>query len=371
MTAFFAMTAAPTPPIARARVLLLTVLLSLSITACGSEEPEPWTDDRAPVSVQVAELAERSHPRQFRFTGTVEGSERIPLSTRIMGRVSEVRVSEGSAVAEGQLLARISDRDIRAQRRQVEAQQREAEVALQNARTQFARIDTLLQRGSATQQAYDDARAGYEQAQAHVEALANRLDEIDESLTYTTLTAPAAGTIIAQHAEQGAIASPGQPLLMLEASGVLEVRTRVPERHIGAMAVGDTVRVTIGAANETLTGRVTEVNPSGDPASRQFQMRVLLSDPPASVKSGMYAQVFHETGERRVLTVPTSSLVARGQLTGVYAVGADDRALLRWIRTGAQHGDAVEVLSGLQPGDRYVVRADGRLRDGHPITIQD
>jgi RND family efflux transporter MFP subunit len=365
------MTAATKPPIARAGVLVLTVLLMVSIAACGSEEPEAWTDDRAPVSVQVAELTERSHPRQFRFTGTVEGSERIPLSTRIMGRVDEVRVTEGTPVSEGQVLARISDRDIRAQRRQVEAQQREAEVALQNARTQFARIDTLLQRGSATQQAYDNAKAGYERAQARVEALANRLDEIDESLTYTTIMAPAAGTIIAQHVEQGAMAAPGQPLLTLEASGVLEVRTRVPERHIGAMAVGDTVRVNIGAANETLTGRVTEVNPSGDPASRQFHMRVLLSDPPASVKSGMYAQVFHETGERLMFTVPTSSLVARGQLTGVYAVGDDDRALLRWIRTGTQRGDAVEVLSGLQQGDRYVVQADGRLRDGHPITIQD
>lgn len=365
------MTAATKPPIARAGVLVLAVLLTVSLTACGSAEPEAWTDDRAPVSVQVAELAERSHPHQLQFTGTVEGSERIPLSTRMMGRVDEVRVSEGTPVAEGQLLARISDGDLQAQRRQVEAQQQEAEVALQNARTQFARVDTLLQRGSATQQAHDDARAGYERAQAQVDALANRLDEIDASLTYTTITAPAAGTIIGKHTERGAMAAPGQPLLTLEASGVLEVRTQVPERHIGAMAVGDTVRVTIGAANETLPGRVTEVNPSGDPASRQFQMRVLLPDPPAAVKSGMYAQVFHETGEQLLLTVPTSSLVARGQLTGVYAVGDDDRALLRWIRTGTQRGDAVEVLSGLQPGDRYVVHADGRLRDGHPIIPQD
>ena len=356
---------------ARASAFVLVVLLTASVTACGSGEPDAWNDEREPVAVQTAELAEQSYPRQLQFTGTVEGSERIPLSTRIMGRVEEVRVSEGTSVSEGQLLARIGDRDLQAQRRQVEAQQEEARAALRNARTQFARLDTLLQRGSATQQAYDNAQAQYERAQAQVETLENRLDEIDESLTYTTITAPASGTIVEQRTERGAMAAPGQPLLTLEVSSLLEVRTRVSEQHIGQVDVGDTVRVDIGAANQTLTGRVTEVNPSGNPASRQFQVHVLLSDPSPSVKSGMYAQVFHEKGERSLLTIPVSSLVERGQLTGVYTIVDGDRALLRWIRTGVMHDDRVEVLSGLQPGERYVTHAADRLRDGHPIVMQD
>lgn len=365
------MTTATHPHRAPAGAFALTVLLLVVLASCGSEDPEPWAEDREPVSVQVAELTERSHPRQFQFTGTVAGSERIPLSTRLMGRVEAAPVSEGTAVSAGELLVRISDEDVRAQRRQVEAQRREAEAALQNARTQFARLDTLLQRGSATQQAYDNAQNAFERAQAQVEALDNRLDEIDESLTYTTIRAPVAGTIVEKRTEPGAMASPGQPLVTLEVSSVLEVRTRVPEQHIGQVAVGDTVRVEIGAANASLQGRVTQVNPSGNPASRQFDMRVLLNDPPASVKSGMYAQVLHETGERSMLTVPASSLVERGELTGVYTVGDNERALLRWIRPGTQRGDQVEVLSGLQQGDRYVVQANGRLRDGHPVTLQD
>ncbi|MGM0705352.1 MAG: efflux RND transporter periplasmic adaptor subunit [Bacteroidota bacterium] len=349
---------------------LLIIVLSASLAACGSDTPES-PPEQSPVAVQVETLADTAYPKQFEYTGTVAGTERIPLSTRMMGRVDAVLAEEGTQVEEGQVLARISSDDMRAQRRQVESQKREAEAALSNARTQFARLDTLLQRGSATQQAYDAAEAEYERAQAQVEALDNRLDEIDDGLSYTTITAPAPGIVVDKRIEQGAMASPGQPLLMLEVSRLLEVRTQVPERAINRVATGDTVRVVVPALSDTLSGNVNEVNPSADPASRQFRMRVVLHDPPASVKSGMYAQVLHESGDEHLLTVPTESLVERGQLTGVYTVTDDNYALLRWVRTGTPRGNRVVVLSGLQTGDRYVRSAEGRLHDGRPVTVQN
>ncbi|MFO8231858.1 MAG: efflux RND transporter periplasmic adaptor subunit [Longimonas sp.] len=351
-------------------VPLLIIVLSASLAACGSDTPES-PPEQSPVAVQVETLADTAYPKQFEYTGTVAGTERIPLSTRMMGRVDAVLAEEGTQVEEGQVLARISSDDMRAQRRQVESQKREAEAALSNARTQFARLDTLLQRGSATQQAYDAAEAEYERAQAQVEALDNRLDEIDDGLSYTTITAPAPGIVVDKRIEQGAMASPGQPLLMLEVSRLLEVRTQVPERAINRVATGDTVRVVVPALSDTLSGNVNEVNPSADPASRQFRMRVVLHDPPASVKSGMYAQVLHESGDEHLLTVPTESLVERGQLTGVYTVTDDNYALLRWVRTGTPRGNRVVVLSGLQTGDRYVRSAEGRLHDGRPVTVQN
>lgn len=349
---------------------ILIFVLSASLGACGSEAPEA-PPEPSPIAVQVETLTETTYPRQFEYTGTVAGTERIPLSTRMMGRVDAVLAEEGTPVQEGQVLARISADGMRAQRRQAEAQKQEAEAALRNARTQFARLDTLLQRGSTTQQAYDAAEAQYERAQAQVEAVNNRLDEIDDALSYTTITAPAAGIVVEKRAEQGAMAVPGQPLLMLEVSRLLEVRTQVPERAINRVATGDTVRVVVPALSDTLSGHINEVNPSANPASRQFRMRVMLHNPPASVKSGMYAQVMHESGAEQLLTVPTESLVERGQLTGVYTVSDDNHALLQWVRTGTPRGSRVVVLAGLQPGDRYVRRAEGRLHDGRPVTIQN
>lgn len=355
----------------RPSLLLAAFLLTTLLAACGGAPEAPPAEQQDPVAVAVETVSETAYPRRAQYTGTVAGTERIPLSTRMMGRVDAVLADEGTRVAAGQVLVRISADGVQAQRRQVEAQKQEAEAALRNARTQFARLDTLLQRGSATQQAYDAAEARYQRAQAQVDALANRLDEIDDALSYTAITAPASGTVVDKRTEPGAMAAPGQPLLMLEVNRLLEVRTQVPAFAINRVATGDTVQVAIPALQDTLRGHVNQVNPSANPGSRQFRVRVVLHDPPATVMSGMYARVLHESGSERLITVASESLVQRGQLTGVYTVTSDNHALLRWVRTGPRRDDRVTVLSGLQAGERYIRRAQGRLHDGRPVTVQN
>jgi RND family efflux transporter MFP subunit len=354
----------------RVPLLLAAFLLTATLAACGGE-PETPSAGQEPVTVAVETVAETAHPKRTQYTGTVAGTERIPLSTRMMGRVDAVRAEEGMRVEAGEVLVRISADGVQAQRRQVEARKQEAEAALRNARTQFARLDTLLQRGSATQQAYDAAEARYERAQAQVEAVNNRLDEIDDALSYTSITAPAAGTVVDKRTEQGAMAAPGQPLLMLEVNRLLEVRTQVPAFAINRVAKGDTVQVAIPALQDTLRGHINQINPSASSESRQFRVRVVLHDPPSTVMSGMYAQVLHESGTEQLITVAAESLVERGQLTGVYTVTDDNHALLRWVRTGPRRNDRVTVLSGLQVGERYIRRAQGRLHDGRTVTVQN
>jgi multidrug efflux pump subunit AcrA (membrane-fusion protein) len=83
----------------------------------------------------------------------------------------------------------------------------------------------------------------------------------------------------------------------------------------------------------------------------------------------MYAEVVHRTGTASTLTVPQTAIVERGQLTGLYAV-VDGQALLRWVRTGPQRGDRVEVLSGLRPGETYVTDASPRILDGQSVQIE-
>ena len=148
---------------------------------------------------------------------------------------------------------------------------------------------------------------------------------------------------------------------------------QVTAQEINRFATGDSVTVRIGAAgNRVQTGVVTQVNPSGHYASRQFEVQVRLPDPPAdggALKSGMYAEVEHRTGTASTLTVPAQALVERGQLTGLYAV-SDGRALLRWVRTGTREGERVEVLSGLRPGEAYVTDATPRIADGQPIRTE-
>jgi RND family efflux transporter MFP subunit len=307
----------------------------------------------------------------LRYTGTIQGARRVPLATKMMGTVTQLDVEAGDRVREGQTLVRVRSENVEAQKRQVEARLQEARAALRNAETNFERIRALRERESATEKEFDDAQTAYERAQAQVEALEGRRAEIDDLLAYATLEAPIDGYVVEKRSEEGALAAPGQPLLVVETLDDLKAIVEVPEADINRFATGDSVTVEVGAAGDVQRrGVVTQINPAGNYASRQFEVQVRLArEGTGALKSGMYAQVLYPADAERTLTVPAQALVTRGQLTGLFAI-EDSTALLRWIRTGQRHGDRVEVLSGLGPGDRYIADASRRILDGQPVRPQ-
>jgi RND family efflux transporter MFP subunit len=349
-------------------VVLLLAGFSVLFTACGGSEEPASPSEAAPVSVETATAQATAVPRTFRYSGTIQGARRVPLSTKMMGTVTQLAVEEGDRVAEGEVLARVRSQNVQAQKRQVQARLQEAKAALQNAKTNFERIKSLREKDSATQKEFDDAQTAYERTKARVEALESQLDEIEDTLDYATVRAPIDGVVVEKRSEQGALAAPGRPLLVVETLDALKAVVQVPASDINRFSVGDSVTVEVGAAgNVRRTGVVSQVNPSGNYASRQFRVQVRLqrSDDP-SIKSGMYAQVLFPSGQTTTLTVPRQAVVERGQLNGLYTV-TDGTVLLRWVRLGKDYGDRVEILSGLRNGETYVVNGGQRLLDGQPV----
>jgi RND family efflux transporter MFP subunit len=351
------------------------VALSLVLAGCGGDPP-PETSDPNPVTVDTSTAALATSAAMGRYRGTLQGQRRVPLSTKMMGTITTLAVEEGDRVEAGQTLARIQSQNVEAQREQVRARLREARAARDNAQAQFERIQSLREKDSATEQEFDNAQTAYERAQAQVEVLEGKLAETEDVLSYAAIEAPMNGVVVQKQAEAGGLAAPGRPLLVVETTDALKAVVQVPAQEINRFATGDSVTVRIGAAgNRVQPGVVTQVNPAGHYASRQFEVQVRL--PPraaddaagAALKSGMYAEVEHRTGTASTLTVPAQALVERGQLTGVYAV-SDGRALLRWVRTGARRGDRVEILSGLRPGEAYVTDATPRIADGQSIRTE-
>ncbi|MEF8864814.1 MAG: efflux RND transporter periplasmic adaptor subunit [Salinibacter sp.] len=357
------------------RSLAVPLVLALVVSACGGEAPAPPADEMEPVTVATATARATDAAQAGRYSGTIQGTRRVPLSTKMMGTVTQLAVEEGDRVRQGETLARIRSQNVEAQRAQVQARLREARAARDNAETQFNRIEALRETDSATEQEFDNAQTAYERAQAQVDALESRLAETEDMLSYATLEAPLDGYVVEKRSEEGALAAPGQPLLTVETLDALKAVVQVPAEDVNRFSVGDSATVEIGAANDVRRrGVVTQVNPSGDAVSRQFTVQVRLSLPaggeaPSPIKSGMYAEVVHRTGTRSALTVPEAALVERGQLTGLYAV-QDGEAQLRWVRTGPQHGRRVEVRSGLRPGETYVADATPRIADGQPVRTE-
>ncbi len=366
----------PTPPVARrhpaAVPLLLLAILSLPLASglagCGTAEPPPAAGPQAAaVAVATRVAAYRRVAEPVRVTAAIEPSRRVMPGSKILGRVDAVPVSEGQRVEAGQLLARLESRDLEAAVDQTRAAVASAQAQLVNARAQHERMVELQGRGSATTKNLEDATAGFQMAEAGVDQARANLAAARVNLSYARVVSPLDGWLVAKQIEEGDMVSPGRPLFTVEDLDPVKVVAEVPETEISGLAPGDPAVVEVTAVGFRQAGEISRIVPAGDARSRTFRCEIVLANPQGVLKSGMFARVAFQpasaTSAREALLVPAGAIVRRGQLEGLYVV-EDAHARLRWVRTGARGDGEVEVLSGLSPGDRYVVEPPAGLADG-------
>ena len=140
----------------------------------------------------------------------------------------------------------------------------------------------------------------------------------------------------------------------------------VDESKLRSIRRGQVVKVTLDALGKQVEGKVSEIVPTADPATRSFIVKVDLPAG-ADLRSGLFGRAFFAQGERPSMLVPATSVVERGQLQGVYVIGQDRVAALRYVTLGRPSGDRVEVLSGLQAGDLLVAAPGARDLAGKRI----
>lgn len=302
--------------------------------------------------------------------GTVRSQTTSTLAANVVGTVLRVRVAEGDRVYAGDVLVDIDAREPRAQADRAQAGSEEVEHAIdaatanaQLADTTFHRYEALHQRGSASQQEFDEARTKATAAQAELARLVARRGEARAASTqanavlgYSSVRSPIDGIVTTRFVDPGAQAAPGVPLLAIENESATRVDASVPESVV--VHPGDQAIVTAG--EQRLGARVTRVQPSIDSGARSAIVQLELERP---LRSGTYVRVSFTIGKRSVVTVPAEALVQSGQLTSVFVVGTGDIARMRLVTLGDRDGTSVEVLSGLEAGER-IVSAPGHVRDG-------
>lgn len=354
------------------RPLLILLALTLTAVSCSSSE-EGESPVQEAVSVNLRQAALQTIPASYRFSGKVVSDKTVRLSTKVSGKIIQLDLEEGDYVRSGETLIRIKDDNLQAQKNQVEAGLSEARASLANTEKNYERIKALFEQESATRKELDDITTGYEMSKAKVQSLEARLSEIRDMIDYTVLQAPFNGYVVSRMVSEGDLAGPGQQLISIEKESDMKVVVTVPETQISLFNPKDTVSVDITAAGkDDLPAIVSTINPSGNPASRQFSVEVRFPEPEQmqGLKSGMFAEVgLRSSGEQKV-TVPESAIVERGQLTGLYTLNSNSEAVLRWVRLGEKNNGTVEILSGLAPGESYVASSEGSLREGQKVNVQ-
>lgn len=351
----------------------IALVLGITLASCGSDK-EQKQDGGPAVPVTVAEVETGDSNTILAGSGQITALNNATLSTRMMGYVESLPVKIGQKVNKGDLLISINNVDLRAKKAQVEASIAEATVAFNNAKKDYERFQNLFNENSASQKELDDMTARYEMAKARLESANQMKNEVNSQFAYANIRAPFSGVVTNTYIDEGDMANPGVPLVSVESPGGFEVVTKVAENNISGIAVGMKALVQVKALDTIVTGKVTELSASAQNTGGQYLMKVQLDQTDARILSGMYANIRLETEQESngsdIVTVPSKALVHKGQLTGVYTMGQDNVALLRWLRLGETYGDEVEVLSGLSKGETYIVSAEGKLYNGAKVTIQ-
>ncbi|SRX72925.1 efflux RND transporter periplasmic adaptor subunit [Aequorivita antarctica] len=352
---------------------LLLFSAVLSFNACNNASEEKTIDKTPAVPVTVSSVAAENNTPFLTASGKIEAANSATLSTRMMGFVDKVLVNVGQKVTKGQLLVSINNSDLSAKQAQTSAGITEAQAAFNNAEKDYQRFQNLFADNSASQKELDDQRARYEMAKARLEGAKQMKNEVQSQFAYVNLRAPFNGVVTNKFIEAGDMANPGAPLISIEGPGNFEVTASVPESEISKIKSGSEVQVIVKSSNKILPGKVTEVSTSAKNTGGQYLVKVVLDKTNESILSGMYATVQFPIEKKTDVTtvlVPEEALVKRGQLTGIYTVSQNNTALLRWLRLGRTYGDNVEVLSGLNADENYIISADGKLFNGAKITIK-
>ncbi|MGG9964172.1 efflux RND transporter periplasmic adaptor subunit [Ferruginibacter sp. SUN106] len=356
---------------------LIAGLGVLLFSACSSDKKEPVMNIDAAVEVTVSKPSE-DEQQDINLSGQIEAAQSVNVSTRVMGFITMLKVKVGDHVSKGQLLATISNQDIIAKRAQTDAMISEAQAALGSAQKDYDRFTTLYKQQSATAKELDNVTLQYNAAKARVEGAKQMRNEVNAMLGYTSLTSPFSGIVTQKLAEQGNMANPGMPILTIEQSGSYQVSASVPENTINQIKQGAAAIITIKALDKTIKGSVAQINQSSQFTGGQYIVKVSIPDADKKdLYAGMYANVtipLTKTVAVKSVTnmvlVPLASIVQKDQLTGLYTVSANNTALLRWVRLGKTYGDKVEVLSGLEKNEAFVLTAEGKLYNGVPVKVK-
>ena len=359
-------------------VQLITVLGILFLGSCSSGQKEGAVANTDSAVLVAVALPSGGGQNDLDISGEVEASQTANISTRIMGIITMLNVKVGDHVNKDQLLVTISNQDILAKRAQTDAMITEAQAAVNNAQKDFDRFTVLYNQQSATAKELDNVTLQYHSAQSRLEAAKQMRNEVNASLGYTNLRAPFSGIVTQKTADAGSMASPGMPILTIEQSGSYQVSASVPENLISQIHTGETALVNIKSVGKTIHGLVTQVSSSSQYTGGQYIIKVSIPD---KEKKGLYAGMYADISiplknklppgtDGETILVPHSSIVFRDQLTGLYTVGADQTALLRWVRLGRTYGDQVEVITGLAKNESFITHADGNLYNGIPVKIK-
>jgi membrane fusion protein, multidrug efflux system len=331
-------------------VILLGILSLAGVMAwqlAGPAEPAA-TRARPLVPVTAYTVVPRSFNDEIQALGTLRAWESVDITASVSQIIESLGFDDGQKVEQGAVLALLRQDAEQASRRELQA-------TLADAEREVRRLDNLARQNQVAQNELDRART-------LVAVTRHRIEEVESRIADRTIVAPFAGTLGLRLVSEGALVTAGQRLTTLDDLSRMRLDFTVPERDLGFLQVGQTVAARTAAFTEDYEGTVTALDSRVDPVARSITARAELLNPGQRLRPGMLLEVVVSGPEREALLVPEESLQSRAIQHFVWLLDADSgQAVRREVSIGGRRPGWVEVVAGLQAGDRVVRDGVGRL----------
>ena len=353
------------PGIGPKRTPLVLLLAAALLSGCDHADETAGTAP-APrlVMAQTLKLNSSNLQHLILLSGTVVSSNQVQVASRLMGYIRTLTVKEGQTVKTGALLFQVDPTDIEGQVAQARAGLAQAQANFANAKGDDERFGNLYNDQAIAKQQWDQIQLRYQVAGQQVAAAQAGLNTALAQMRYATVTSPIDGVVAQKMANQGDLAAPGRPVLVIEGQGKLQVQTQVPGDVYGKIRVGGTVQML--ANGKTLQGIIAQAVPVADPMSHTHTVKIDLPAN-AGLDSGSFVRVGFPGGSSPQLRVPRTAVVDRAGMTGVFVVDRDGIAHFRLVRLGAQTGEEIDVQAGLSADDTIVTSNLGVMENGMKI----
>ena len=378
------------------RVLAALLAASMALCAgCGSQTSDDGEEQTAAgTAVEVAEVTKGAMSTEYSVNGKVVADNEVQVFPMLAGQVLTLSVSEGDKVAKGQTLLNVDTSSVtstmsslresyNATKTATEKAIENAQIGVEQAQLAVENTEALLEAGAAAEQDLTKAKQGLAQAQAGVQqaraqqaaSLAQiqaSMDQINKQASYGTVTAPCAGTVTAVNVVQGGMASSAQPAVVIAEDSRVKINASVSEDVFAGLHTGDSAGVQISVlSDEVKSAKIVSLPAAANQQTNLYDVSVSVPSGTEPAIGAFATVIFYTDRRENTLSVPTDCVLT-GNDNERYLFTVDESgttAARVTVETGLVGKTNTEITSGLNEGDRVVVKGQSYLSDGSAVRV--
>jgi len=342
----------------KAVIILVVIAILTAIMKMPVKKQEAPATEAPPVNVTVMTVtAEPELADTFDLPAVVEPNRIVTVSAEVNGRIERIPPEEGSKVRAGDLLIQLNTDLIR-------PEFESAKVQVERDQIEFDRMTNLVKENATTQRDLDNATSQLAISKARLEGIRARLER-------TSIFAPNAGVLNDLLVEEGEYVDPGKPVAQLVDTDTVKVVVEIPERDIAFFSIGEKAEIFVETKGQasSLAGTISFISELADTRTRTTRTEITLNNEQRLLRSG---QIVRVRLTRRILKdavlIPLLAVIPMEDSKAVYVVNST-QAKRREVEIGIIRDDQVQIISGLEPGDKLIIAGHRFVAPGQKVNI--